>query len=155
MANITTNFLPVSPDTEWKLGRKYIKASTAIDMGTALASEISGNTTTGYLTKMGVENVSGANFTGILAETVASTDSDYATAWKKKAVWLPITREAEAYFTVGAGTFTKYDIGKTVELHSDSKSLAVDTAGKGAEITDYISPTRGKCKFNLPLSETA
>ena len=104
---------------------------------------------------MGVENAAGADFVGILAEPITSTDADYATAGKLKLVWIPKTREARSYFTVGAGTFTAADVGKTVEIHSDSKSLAVDTAGKGAKIVDYISSTRGVCTFNLPLTETA
>lgn len=153
MANTTRNFLPADPN--WKLEMRYIKASTAIAQGAALYDEISGNTTTGYLTKSVVESASGANFQAILMEAVAAADADYATALKKKLVAVPRSPMAKAFFTVGAGTFSTADIGKTVEVHSDSVSLAVDTAGKGATITDYISSTRGKCRFNLPNTETA
>jgi hypothetical protein len=104
---------------------------------------------------MGVENAGGDDFYGILAEPIAATDADYATAWKRKGVRVPRTTTAKAYFKVGAGTFTVADIGKRVEFHSDSIGLAVDTVGKGATITDYISSTRGKCVFNLPTTETA
>ena len=151
--NETGNFLPA--DDSWKMMMLPIKVSTVIVEGAAIGIEISGSTTTGYYTLMGVENAAGADFVGIIAEPVAAADADYATAGKLKGVWIPMTAEAEAYFTVGAGTFTAIDEGKTVEVHSDSISLAVDTAGKGARITKYISSTRGKCKFNLPKTETA
>lgn len=153
MANVTNNFLPA--DGKWELKRFPMKASTAMAMGAAISIEISGNTTTGYHTKSGVENASGNDNVGILAQTIAATDSDYATAGKLKSVWIPTSPTAEAYFTVGAGTFTAADVGKTVEIHSDSVSLAVDTAGKGARITKYISSTRGKCSFVMPNTETA
>jgi hypothetical protein len=151
--NVTTNFLPC--DGNWIMKKLAMKASTAMAEGVAIGIEISGNTTTGYYTLMGTENAAGADFTGILAEAIAATDSDYATAGKLKGVWVPLNKEAEATFAVGAGTFTAVDVGKTVEFHSDSAGLAVDTAGKGARITAYISSTRGKCKFVLPTTETA
>lgn len=132
-----------------------IVASVAMVDGTALWIEISGNTTTGNLKKMPVENASGWDFVGILAEVIATTDTDYATAGKLKWVWVPKTIEATAFFSVWAGTFTAVDVFKTVEFHSDSKSLAVDTAGKGARITKYISSSRGECQFLLPTTETA
>jgi len=153
MANVTTNFWPA--DGKWELKKIPMKASTAMAMGAAIGIEISGNTTTGNHTKQGVENASGADFVGILAQTIASTDSDYATAGKLKSVFVPQSPAAEATFTVGAGTFTAADVGKTVEIHSDSVSLAVDTAGKGARITKYISSTRGRCSFVMPNTETA
>jgi len=106
-----------------------IVASVAMESGTALGVEITSNTTTGNLKKMGATGASGANFTGILAEAITSSDADYATAGKLKGVWVPRTPTAEAEFTVGAGTFTAVDLYKTVSFHSDSKSLAVDTQG--------------------------
>lgn len=151
--NETGNFLPIWPD--WVLKQLPFLASTAIEEGSAVCIQISGNTTTGNYTKAGVENASGADIVGILAEPIASTDSDYATAGKLKGVWTFKNANAECLFTVGAGTFTAADVGKTVEIHSDSKSLAVDTAGKGARITGYISSTRGRCAFVMPNTETA
>ena len=153
--NTTTNFYPINASHDWKLMKLPFKASTAIAEGSAVAWEISSNTTTGNLTVMGVENAAGADFVGIIAEPIVATDADYATGGKLKGVRVPVTWNAESYFTVGAGTFTAVDVGKTVEIHSDSKSLAVDTAGKGARITGYISSTRGKCKFVMPATETA
>jgi hypothetical protein len=131
------------------------KASTAIAEGAAVAAEISSNNVTGYATLMGVENATGADFLGIMAEPIVSGDADYATAGKMKGVRVPTTPYALAYFSVGAGTFTAVDVFKTVELHSDYKSLAVDTLGKGARIMKYISSTRGICRFSLPETEVA
>lgn len=152
--NKTSNFYPANPD-QWLLTELAIVASVAMEQGMAVCPQITSNTTTGNYTKMAVENALWSNFAGILAETITSTDSDYTTAWKKKAVWIPKSSLAKSYFAVWAGTFTLADVGKTVEFHSDSKSLAVDTAGKWAVITDFISSTRWICQFSLPVSETA
>lgn len=151
--NETQNFLP--SDDNWYIDYLPFKASTAIEEGSVIAPEISGNTTTGYITKFSTENATGADFMWILAEPITATDDDYATAGKLKAVYIPKTPYAKAYFTVWAGTFTAVDVFKTVEIHSDSKSLAVDTAGKGARIMKYISSTRWECRFSLPETETA
>jgi hypothetical protein len=67
---------------------------------------------------MGTANASGADFLGILVETIATTDTDYATAGKLKSVWVPNTPYARAFFTVGAGTFTAADVFKTVAVTS-------------------------------------
>lgn len=151
--NKTSNFYPA--DDKWEMIMFPFLASTAIEEGTAVSPQIVTNDVTGNLTKMGVENVTGSDFIGILAEPIVSTDTDYATAGKLKGVWVPVSSMATAYFTVGAGTFTAADVFKTVEVHSDSKSLAVDTKGKGARIMEFISSTRGKCVFSLPQTETA
>lgn len=153
MANRTINFLPSDPN--WVTKLLPFKASTALQMGTAIVPEISGNTTTGNYTKSGVENATGADFAGILMEEIASTDADYATAGKLKLVAVPLNRKATAKFTATSGTFTAADVGKTVELDSNARGLAVDTAGKGARITKYITSTRGECQFTLPETETA
>jgi hypothetical protein len=151
--NKTQNFYPA--DDNWELRQMPFAASVAIEEGTAVSPQIATNNVTGNLTKMGTENATGSDFFGIIAESVVSTDSDYATAGKLKGVWVPKSTLAKAYFTVGAGTFTLADVFKTVEIHSDSKSLAVDTLGKGARIVEYISATRGVCRFSLPETEVA
>lgn len=151
--NKTQNFYPA--DDQWILTQLPFKASTAIAEGALVCIEIVGNTTTGNYTISGVENALGADIVGILAEPIVSTDADYATAGKLKGVWTPRTQTAKMYFKVWAGTFTGADKGKTVEIHTDSVSLAVDTAGKGARITDYISSSRGKAVLCMPNTETA
>ena len=151
--NNVQNFYPA--DDNWEMVMMPFVASTAIDEGTAVAPQITSNDVTWNLTKMGVENATGADFIWILAEPIKATDGDYATAGKEKGVWVPKNPYALAYFKVGAGTFTKADVFRTVELHSDYKSLAVDTKGKGARIMGYIDSTHGICRFSLPETETA
>lgn len=151
--NDTKYFYPA--DDQRRMKMFPMKASTAIVEWQAVAREISGNDVTGYVTSATVENAAWADFIGIMAEPIASTDSDYATAGKLKGVWVPILPLAQAYFTVWAGTFTAVDVGKMVELHSDFKTLAVDTKGKWARITAYISSSKGKCTFSAPTTETA
>jgi len=151
--NETRYFYPA--DGNWKMTMLPFKASTTIAEGAVVGIEIASNTTTGNYTLFATENAAGADFTGIMAEPIVSGDADYATAGKLKGVRVPITTEAEAYFAVGAGTFTSVDVGKTVEITAGSLGLSVDTAGKGARITEYTSSTKGKCKFNLPTTETA
>lgn len=151
--NRNLNFLPIKGI--WDYRPLAIKESVAIEMGTAIAVEVSGSTTTGKHIKAGTTTANGQNIKGILMEEVATTDADYATAFKMKMVAIPSSPDCEAEFLVGAGTFTNVDVGKIVALHSDSKSVAVDTLGLGVEITGYISSTRGRCSFNVPLAVTA
>lgn len=152
--NNVQNFYPA--DDNWEMVQFPFKASTAIDEGSVVAPEVTALwATTGYVTKMGTENALWADFLGILAEPIKATDGDYSTAGKLKGVRVPKSIYAKAYFKVGAGTFTLADVFKTVEIHSDAKSLAVDTAGKGARIMEYIDSTHGVCRFSLPETETA
>lgn len=151
--NTTSNFYPF--DDLWRMVSVPMKASTAMVEGAAVAVEVSVSSPTGYATLAAATNTTGQNIIGILAEPIVSTDADYATAGKLKQVWIPTTTQAKAYFTVGAGTFTAADVGRVCSIHTDSKSLAVDTNGLGAEITDFISSTRGVCRFSVPKAVTA
>ena len=153
MANVNTNFLPA--DENWKTELRQIKVSTAMVEGAALCIDIVSNVTTGDLDLMGTTNTVGADFQGILAEPVASTDDDYATAGKLKLVHIPMNEAAKAFFTVGEGTFTTADVGAVVQFGSTSIDLDVNTLGLGARITDYISLSRGKCSFVIPNTLTA
>lgn len=153
LPNVNTNFLPI--DGDWIIVEVPVKESLAISEGTLLSPEIVTNNVTGKLKKMGVENVTGSDFFGILAEAVRATDADYATAFKMKKVYIPKAVNARAKFRVWAGTFTAADVFKTVEIHSDSASLAVDTLGKWARIVKYISASEGECIFTLPQTEVA
>lgn len=151
--NNTQNFYPA--DDMWELREVPFEASVAIIEGAAVSPEIVTNNVTGNLTLMGTENATGSDFFGIMAEAVTADDADYATAGKFKSVWVPKSTYAKAFFKVGAGTFTAADVFKTVEIHSDSASLAVDTLGKGARILEYKSATQGVCRFSLPETEVA
>lgn len=141
MSNVTTNFLPAKG--KWKMVRLPMIASVAIAEGAAVYKVGDGTHTK--------VTDSSANAVGILAQPIAATDSDYATSRKLKYCWVPVDNTAEAFFTVGAGTFTTADEGKNVKFNNEI-SLAVDTAGTQAEITKYLSSTRGRCKLNLVLS---
>jgi hypothetical protein len=151
--NTTTAFVPVQGG--WELRKIAMKASQAIADGCAVAVEVSGSSPTGYACLMPTTTSSGQNFVGILAEKIATTDADYATAGKLKSVWVPVDKTSEAVFTVGSGTFTAADVGRVCQFYSDSASLAVDTNGLGAIITKYISATKGQCSFNVPNAVTA
>lgn len=153
LPNKNTNFIPI--DWDWEIREYPIKESVAIEEWTVLSPEIVTNNVTGKLTKMWVENVTGSDFFGILGEAIRSTDTDYATAFKLKKVYIPKWVKSRAEFTVWAWTFTTADVFKTVEIHSDSKSLAVDTLWKWARIVQYLSSTRWVCEFTLPQTEVA
>lgn len=151
--NETRYFYPA--DDNWEMKQMPFKASTAVVQWAAIWIEISSNTTTWNVTLMWVENANGADFVWIAAETIATTDTDYATAWKLKGIWVPKHPYAKAYYAVSAWTQTAADKFKTVQIASTSLWLDVDTAWKGARIVDVLSSTRWICMFNLPTTETA
>jgi hypothetical protein len=153
--NRTDNFLPINDGSDWEKREYPFLASSAIEQGTAVGPQISGNDVTGNLTVMGTENAAGNNFIGILADEIRSTDDDYADAGKLKAVWVPTSPRARALFKPDTGSLTAADVFRTVEFGADSKSLNIDTAGLGAQIVAFRSATLGECEFNLPNSETA
>lgn len=151
--NNVRNFYP--SDDKWELKMLPIVASVAMVDGTALRVQVTASSPTGNLNLAVATNATGQNFAWILAEPIATTDTDYATAGKLKWVWVPKTVDAESYFSVGAGTFTLADVGRVCSLHTDWKSLAVDTNGAGAVISWYISASKGKCRFNVPSVVTS
>jgi len=151
--NTNSNFLPV--EGEWEMIQVPFKASVAMEDGTAVSPEISSNDVTGYLGKMGTENATGSDFFGIIAEAITSSDDDYATAGKLKSVWVPTSRYSRAYFSPDTGSLAATDVFRTVEIGADSKSLNIDTAGKGARIVQFLNTGRGICTFDLPATETA
>lgn len=141
--NRTNNFLPVNPQSDWVMDEVTIVASSAMEQGSCLYDK--GDGTVDVVTN------ATANFKGIYAEyDIAATDSDYASN-KTRLAWIPKTKNARAYFTVGAGTFTTADVGKSVKFN-DETGLAVDTAGIQAKIVKYISSTRGICEFNQDIT---
>lgn len=140
---INKNFDPILKLGMWRLESRPMLESVAMEAGAAIYRVGNGKHTK-------ATNAT-ANFEGILAEPIASTDSDYATAFKMKKVWIPLSPRAEAQFTVGAGTFTGADVGKSVAFN-DEKSVAVDTAGTQFVITKYQSSTKGEGIFNQAIS---
>lgn len=141
MANNTQNFLPA--DGNWKLKKFPMIASVAIVEGAGVFAVGDGT--------YSIVTGSTANFVGIMAQPIAATDADYATSLKLKAVWVPTNNQSTAFFTVGTGTFTTADVGKDVVFHTGGATLAVDTGGIQARITEYISSTKGKCQFNVDI----
>lgn len=152
--NNTLNFLP-SDSNGWELRAIPMAASFALADGGLVSAEVSGSATTGNAIAAAATSANGQNVIGILAERIAATDTDYATAGKLKQVWVPVTKRAQARFKVGAGTFTAADINRVVNIHTDSLSLAVDTNGLGAVITGYIDANYGLCTFDVPVAVTA
>ncbi len=136
-------FNPILKVGHWKLTTLPMIASVAMYAGAALYAVEDGTHTV-------VTNAT-TDFRGILAETIAATDSDYATSMKRKAAYVRLSLEAEAEFAVGAGTFTTADVGKGVK-YNDAYGLAVDTAGIQARITRYINSARGVCTFEPLVS---
>lgn len=152
--NNTKNFYPVRKG-EWELKLLPMVASVAMIDGSAVATQVTASNPTGNNILMPTSNATGQNFIGILAEPITASDPDYAVAGKLKGVWVPRTNICEVYFSVGAGTFTQADVGRTCLFHTDSKSLAVDTNGAGARITGFISATQGTCSFDIATVVTA
>ncbi len=139
---LNTNFRPILKKGRWELTKLPMIASVAIAEGAAVYHVGDGTTT----------KVTSAttNFAGIMAEPIAATDADYATSKRLKGAWVPRNAAAEAEFTVGAGTFTNDDVGKSVKFN-DETGLAVDTAGIQARITKFLNSTRGVCVFNQDI----
>lgn len=152
--NNTLNFLPADSNG-WELRSIAVAASFALADGGLLSAEVSGSATTGNAIASAATTANGQNVIGILSERIATTDTDYATAGKRKLVWVPVTKRAQARFKVGAGTLTAADVNRVVSIHSDSLSLAVDTNGLGAIITEYIDANYGLCTFDVPNAVTA
>lgn len=156
--NSTKYFYPA--DDNWEMKLMPMKASTAFAEGAAIGVEVSSNVTTGNLTLMPATGATGGHFMGIMAEPVVAADSDYATAGKLKAIRIPKTNKARAYFAVWAGTLAATDVFSTVSFHSDSLGLACDTLGLWAKITEMLvagaaGTGKGICEFSCPITLTA
>lgn len=143
MGNRHTNFNPICIEKDWELKKRPMTESVAIEEGVPVYRVGDGkHTSCTHAT---------ANFEGILAEPITATDTDYATASKLKAVWVPRTISAEAECAI-TGTLTAGDIGKSLKFHTDGKSVAQAEAGTQASITAFLSASRGICKFNQAIS---
>ena len=153
--NETRYFYPA--DQNWEFRRFKIKASVAYWVWIIIVPEVASNTSTWYymIAASGV-NTSGQNIQGILMEPTVATDDDYTSTNKYRLVAVPKSPLAKCFFKVWTWTFSQIDVGKVVALHSDFKSLAVDTAWIAATITDYISSTQWKCQLiTTTVSQTA
>jgi len=83
---------------------------------------------------------------GVIRQTIAATDSDYAST-KKVLIEVPRDNNVEWEFTVGSWTFTAADEGKYADILTEV-TIAVDVQTKSQVfITKYLSATRGKLIF--------
>ena len=153
-ANSLTGFLPYKGKLSGETRLFSMKASIAILDGTALMVEVSTSNPTGYYTTATTTQANGQNINAILAEPIATTDSDYATAGKLKYAY-EVTPTQTWYFTVGSGTFTAADVGRTCALASGGRTVAVDTNGNEFIIDGYINSTTGFGRFAMPNVQTA
>lgn len=137
-SNNTKNFMRAKGKTVLK--QVPVVASTAFEQGTALAP----NGSWVYV----LAPVTATTWVVILNENILSTDSDYATSGKLKTVQVPVENDVEFYFNVWAWTFTSADVWNVCQLHTDGKSLAVDTStNRQFQITGYISATKWKARL--------
>lgn len=134
--NDVSNFTLAKWDTE--IVEVLFSASVAVEEWSLVYPNPS---TAGQYTK--ADSTAWNNF-WVIRQTIASTDSDYAST-KTVKVEVPRGNNVEWYFTVWAWTFTQADEGKYADLN-DEKTIAVDTSSKKQVfITKYISSTKGKC----------
>ena len=129
-------------------------ASVAIGAGSAVMWQISNTASTGNATKAtSAVNTGGANLVGFLLEPIATTDSDYATAGKLKAVLIPESVGASVECKVGNGTVSATDIGSTITLY-DETSVDLSTLGYFGTVTD-VNTASGRVivRLNLPNTE--
>ena len=134
--NDVSNFVRAKGKTE--IIEVLFSASVAAEEGSLVYPNPSA---AGQFTKA---DATAGNAFGVIRQTIASTDSDYAST-KLVKVEVPRENNVEWYFTVGAGTFTQADEWKLCDLNSE-KDVAVDTQSKLViYISKYISSTRGKC----------
>lgn len=155
-ANVPNNNKNFAPSNDlWRMDLLPIVSSVALAEGTLLATQVIAASPTGNLMAAASTGTSGQNIVGILAEPIASTDADFATAGKLKMVHVPISKYSQAYFTVTSGAFTLAQVGRVCQIAGSGTGLAVATNGLGAVIDGFISSTRGTCKFAVPHVVTA
>lgn len=85
---------------------------------------------------------------GVLVKTIASTDSDYATA-RKVGVVVPVERHV-VWEADGTGTFAATDIGGEFGISDSATVDKSDTTNKVFLVTEFISASkiRGYLKIN-------
>ena len=85
---------------------------------------------------------------GVLVKTIASTDSDYATA-RKVGVQVPVERHV-VWEADGTGTFAATDIGGEFGISDSGTVDKSDTTNKVFLVTEFVSASkvRGYLKIN-------
>lgn len=147
---ITKNFWPATG--KWFIKQTPITASVAMEMGSLV--ELPVGSVGGVA--VAVTNASTTCY-GILAETIATTDPDYAVSGKLKAVWIPESPFSHTcYFRVGAGALSATIVGCLV-VAFDAKSLDVTTAVNPGIARIVTRPTpsatpglpHGECRLSI------
>lgn len=118
-----------------------VTTSTAISAG-ALVTYSSG------LLVAATSSTAAADIAGVLLKTIASTDSDYATA-RSVAILVPVERHTEWEADVTSGLVVG-DIGAEVDLTDASTVNRAATSVKAVRVQSVISTTKGRffVKFN-------
>jgi len=85
---------------------------------------------------------------GVLVKTIASTDTDYATA-RKVAVEVPVERHV-VWEADGTGTFAATDIGTEFGISDSGTVDKTETTAKVFLMTEFVSASkiRGYLKIN-------
>ncbi len=88
------------------------------------------------------------NVFGVIVPTIASTDSDYATA-RNVAVRVPVERHC-VWEADGTGTFVATDVGAEFGISDSGTVDKAETTTVCFKVTEFISATkvRGFIKFN-------
>lgn len=112
------------------------KASTAYAFGDAVALD-----SNGYLIKA-IETTPASDIIGIIQETIASTDADYAST---REVLVDVARKGDDgdWFIakVGTGTAAQTDVGEEVDLTSAGKVDVTASSVKVVKVQRVISTT--------------
>lgn len=87
---------------------------------------------------------------GVILKTIASTDSDYATA--RKVPVLVCDEEAKWLVDVGTGTLTTAMIGNTYDLKDENEIDVSAQAKNVVTVVGFVSSTKAIVKINAHLT---
>lgn len=140
--NNTKNFTAHETTRNLKGENNPLVASVAIEEGTFLTVDAG---TGNYRVA-----TAGDRDLVLLAQTIRSTDSDFAVAGKKKLTQRVSEINTPFNFTVGAGgTLSDASVGVVCALHTDGKSLNITpVVGGQFTIVDVVDSTHGVAKIN-------
>lgn len=129
---------------------KHIKGKVVINNYTAPAStafdfnDVVTRNSSGQLAKA-TATTPRSELLGLIQQTIASTDSDYASA--KTVAVLEFVDDAEFEADVDTGTLTTAMVGLRFDLNDEDGINVNATLQKSVEITDYLSASKARVKF--------
>lgn len=115
------------------------KVSTAFAMNDMVTIDVNG-----FLDK---SNATSARVLGLIQKTIASTDSDYASATEVP-VLLPESNTIFE-FDVSTGTVAQTDVGELVDLDDENSIDVVDSTFDIVEVTKMLSTTKVEGRFSI------